>query len=60
MHIGCNILHLTRSALHCCFQYHGISRLPAIEGNKPQGQYFRRYPIGFFSILIGTDVLTCF
>jgi hypothetical protein len=30
------IPHLTRSALHRCLKRHGISRLPAIEGDKPQ------------------------
>jgi transposase-like protein len=29
------IPHLTRSSLHRCFQRHGISRLPAIAGEKP-------------------------
>ncbi|MBS1045628.1 IS481 family transposase, partial [Gluconobacter cerinus] len=28
-----SIPHLTRSALHRCFQRHGISRLPDIEGD---------------------------
>ena len=30
-----SIPHLTRSALHRCLQRHGISRLPDIEGDKP-------------------------
>ena len=29
------IPHLTRSSLHRCYQRHGISRLPDIEGDKP-------------------------
>ncbi|KXV36474.1 transposase, partial [Gluconobacter thailandicus] len=45
-----SIPHLTRSALHRCFQRHGISRLPDIEGDKPKRQRFKRYPIGFFHI----------
>ena len=45
-----SIPHLTRSALHCCFQRHEISRLPDIEGDKPRRQRFKRYPIGFFHI----------
>jgi transposase-like protein len=38
--------HLTRSALHRCLQRHGISRLPDIEGDKPQRKKFKPYPIG--------------
>src|SRR5688500_13758739 len=30
------ILHLTRSSLHRCLGRHGISRLPELEGDKPQ------------------------
>lgn len=45
-----SIPHLTRSALHRCLQRHGISRLPDVEGDKPQRQKFKRYPIGFFHI----------
>ncbi|MGA0542597.1 IS481 family transposase [Neotabrizicola sp. VNH66] len=45
-----SIPHLTRSALHRCLQRHGISRLPDVEGEKPQRQKFKRYPIGFFHI----------
>lgn len=41
---------LTRSALHRCFQRHGISRLPEIEGNRPARKKFRQYPIGYFHI----------
>jgi transposase-like protein len=44
------IPHLTRSALHRCFQRHGISRLPEIEGDKPAKQPFKPYPIGYFHI----------
>jgi hypothetical protein len=45
-----SIPHLTRSALHRCLERHGISRLPDIEGDKPQRSKFKRYPIGFFHI----------
>jgi hypothetical protein len=45
-----SIPHLTRSALYRCLQRHGISRLPDVEGDKPQRQKFTRYPIGFFHI----------
>jgi transposase-like protein len=41
---------LTRSALHRCFQRHGISRLPQIEGDKTSKKAFRRYPLGYFHI----------
>jgi transposase InsO family protein len=40
----------TRSALHRCLKRHGISRLPAIEGEKPAKKRFKTYPIGFFHI----------
>jgi transposase len=42
--------HLTRSALHRCLKRHAISRLPAIEGDKPQKKQFKPYPIGYFHI----------
>jgi hypothetical protein len=42
--------HLTRSSLHRCFQRHGISRLPEVEGDKPRRKVFRTYPIGFFHV----------
>jgi hypothetical protein len=44
------IPHLTRSALHRCFQRHGISRLPEIAGDKAEKQPFKRYPLGYFHI----------
>ncbi len=43
------IPHLTRSSLHRCFQRHGISRLPDVEGSKPKKK-FKAYPIGYFHI----------
>jgi transposase InsO family protein len=44
------IPHLTRSSLHRCLQRHGISRLPEIEGDKPQKRRFAAYPIGYFHL----------
>lgn len=44
-----SIPHLTRSSLHRCFQRHGISRLPNVEGSKPK-KAFKAYPLGFFHI----------
>jgi hypothetical protein len=44
------IPHLSRSSLHRCFQRHGISRLPDVEGDKPAKKKFKRYPIGYFHI----------
>jgi len=41
--------HLTRSSLHRLFQRHGISRLPALEGDKSRKK-FKDYPIGYFHI----------
>jgi IS30 family transposase len=41
---------LTRSALHRCLQRHGISRLPEIEGDKPEKKRFATYAIGYFHI----------
>ena len=42
--------HLTRSLLHRCLQRHGISRLPALEGEAAEKKRFKAYPIGFFHI----------
>ena len=44
------IPHLSRSSLHRCPRRHGISRLPEIEGDKPDKKKFKAYPIGFFHI----------
>ncbi|MGA7323848.1 MAG: IS481 family transposase [Rhodomicrobium sp.] len=44
------IPHLTRSSLHRCYQRHGISRVPDIEGDKPAKKAFKKYPIGYFHI----------
>ena len=44
------IPHLTRSALHRCFQRHGISRLPEIKGDKTSKKAFKRYPLGYFHL----------
>jgi transposase InsO family protein len=45
-----SIPHLTRSSLHRCLQRHGISRLPALEGEAAEKKRFKAYPIGFFHI----------
>src|SRR6266851_609558 len=42
--------HLTRSSLHRCLQRHGISRLPEVEGDRPDKRKFKTYPIGYFHI----------
>ncbi len=42
------IPHLTRSSLHRCYQRHGISRLPDVEGDQPAKKAFKKYPIGYF------------
>ena len=44
------IPHLTRSSLHRCYQRHGISRLPDVDGDKPAKKAFKKYPIGYFHI----------
>ena len=44
------IPHLTRSSLHRCLQRHGISRLPDVDGDKPDKRKFKSYPIGYFHI----------
>src|SRR4249919_489684 len=44
------IPNLTRSSLHRCYQRHGISRLPEVEGDKPAKKAFKAYPVGFFHI----------
>ncbi len=44
------IPHLTRSSLHRCLQRHGISRLPEVDGDKPEKKTFKAYPIGYFHI----------
>src|ERR1700730_6877116 len=41
---------LTRSSLHRCLQRHGISRLPEVEGDRPEKRKFKTYPIGYFHI----------
>jgi len=42
--------HLTRSALHRCFQRYGISRLPQITEKASKKKRFKSYPIGYFHI----------
>jgi len=51
------IPHLSRSSLHRCLQRHGISRLPDVQGDKPDKKKFKSYPIGYFHIDIA-DVQT--
>jgi transposase InsO family protein len=42
--------HLSRSSLHRRLQRHGISRLPEVEGDKPDKRKFKAYPIGYVHI----------
>src|SRR3974377_1417609 len=51
------IPHLTRSSLPRCYQRHGISRLPDVDGDKPAKKAFKKYPIGYFHIDIA-EVIT--
>ena len=45
------IPHLSRSALHRCFQRHHISRLPLTEdGQSPPKKKFKEYPIGYLHV----------
>jgi transposase InsO family protein len=48
---------LTRSALHRCFQRHGINRLPLSASPPPVRKKFKSYPIGYFHIDL-TEVRT--
>ncbi len=42
---------LSRSALHRCFQRHGISRLPLSEdGQSPPKKKFKDCPIGYLHV----------
>ena len=42
---------LSRSALHRCFQRHGISRLPlSDDGQSPPKKKFNDYPIGYLHV----------
>ena len=42
---------LSRSALHRCFQRHGISRLPlSADGQSPPKKKFKDYPIGYLHV----------
>jgi transposase InsO family protein len=42
--------HLTRSALHRCWQQHGISRLPEGTDKRSKKRRFKPYPIGYFHL----------
>ena len=44
------IPHLSRSSLHRCLQRHGISRLPEVDGDKPDRKKFKAYLIGYFHV----------
>jgi transposase-like protein len=45
------IPHLSRSALHRCFQRHGVSRLPLSEdGQAAPKKKFKNYPIGYLHV----------
>lgn len=44
------IPHLTRSSLHRLLQRHDISRLPDVDGDKPNKKKFKSYPIGYVHI----------
>ncbi len=44
------IPHLTRSALHRCFQRHGISRLPEVTEKPAKKSRFKAYPMGYFHL----------
>ena len=54
-----SIPHLTRPALHRCLQRHGISRLPEVDGDKPERQRFKRCPIGFFRCAVLAVHIRC-
>jgi transposase InsO family protein len=41
---------LTRSSRHRCFQRHGISRLPEVDGDRPPKKKFKKYPLGYFHL----------
>jgi transposase InsO family protein len=42
--------HLRRSSWHRCFQRHGISRLPEVDGDIRTKKKFKKYPLGCFQI----------
>ena len=44
--------HRRRSSLHGYLQRHGISRLPEVEGDKPNRRKFKLDPLGYFHIEI--------
>jgi len=50
---------LSRSALHRCFQRHGISRLPLSEqGQSPPKKKFKEYPVGYLHVDFAQQVQT--
>lgn len=44
------IPHLTRSALHRCFQRHGVNRLSTTAEKAPKKKQFKKYRIGYFHV----------
>ena len=42
-----SIPHLARSSLHRCLQRHGISRLPDVDGDKPEKRKFKTDSSGY-------------
>jgi hypothetical protein len=44
------IPHLTRSALHRCWQRHGISRLQEVTDESSKKRRFKSYPFGYFHL----------
>jgi len=40
----------SRRCAHRCLARHGISRLPAVDGDKPAKKRFKAYPIGYVHI----------
>ena len=44
------ISQLTRFSLHRCLEWHGISRLPEVEGSRTGRKKFARYLIGYFHV----------
>ena len=50
------IPHLSRSALHRCFQRHGVSRLPLTEDDQvPAKKEFKDHPIGYLHIAFAEE-----
>jgi transposase-like protein len=52
------IPHLPRSSLHRCLQRHGISRLPEVEGDKPDKKKFKTNGACFRPLIAALDRLS--